>query len=307
VKIGYPCINRTVNCQGNKTFRIRSYSEKKIIETVENNLRCLIEILKFNVKHDLYFFRISSDLIPFASHPVCDFKWERHFADEFKYLGGLIRQNEIRISMHPDQFTLINSPDSKIHQRSVSELLYHSKVLDCMGLDFSSKVQIHIGGVYGDKNKSMARFIRRYEKLDARIRNRLVIENDDRSYSLRDCLCIFKETGIPILFDVFHHELFNSGETLEEAFKLFARTWRLNDGIPMVDYSSQEDGQRIGTHARSIDIETFRKFVIRTRSFDFDVMLEIKDKEKSAIEAVKIALRDGRFSTGSSRREMSHG
>ena len=307
MKIGYPCINLTIGCQGNKTFRIRSYSEKKFIETVENNLRCLIEILKFNVKHDLYFFRISSDLIPFASHPVCGFKWERHFAEEFKYIGDFIRQNEIRVSMHPDQFTLINSPDRKIFARSVSELLYHSKVLDCMGLDSSSKVQIHIGGVYNDKNKSMARFIRRYEKLDARIRNRLVIENDDRLYSLRDCIYIFKETGIPILFDVFHHETFNSEETLEEAFKLVVRTWRMNDGIPMVDYSSQEDGQRIGKHARSIDIEEFRKFIIETRSFDFDVMLEIKDKEKSAIEAVKIALSDGRFSGDKSRREMRYG
>lgn len=307
MKIGYPCINITVDCQGNKTFRIRSYSEKKIIETVENNLRCLIEILKFNAKHDLYFFRITSDLIPFASHPVCDFKWERHFADGFKYIGDIIRQNEIRISMHPDQFTLINSPDRKIHERSVAELLYHSKVLDSMGLDLSAKIQIHIGGVYGDKDKSMARFVRRYEKLDSRIRNRLVIENDDRSYSLRDCVCIFEETGIPILFDVFHHEMFNSGETLEEAFKLFVKTWGMNDGIPMVDYSSQEDGQRIGTHAASIDVGKFRKFMIETSPFDFDVMLEIKDKEKSAIKAVKVALSDRRFYRDNSRREMPYG
>ncbi len=307
MKIGYPCMNLTVDCQGTKTFRVKSYSEKKIIETVENNLKCLIEILKFNVKHDLYFFRISSDLVPFASHPVCGFKWEKHFADELTYIGDLIRQNEIRISMHPDQFTLINSPDRKIYERSVSELLYHSKVLDCMGLDLSAKIQIHIGGVYSDKNKSMERFVMRYEKLDTRIRSRLVIENDDRLYSLRDCVCIFKETGIPILFDVFHHEKLNSGETLEEAFKLFVRTWRMNDGIPMVDYSSQENGQRIGTHAGSIDIGKFRKFMNDTRAFDFDVMLEIKDKERSAIEAVKVALSDGRIDSENLRREMSYG
>jgi UV DNA damage endonuclease len=306
MKIGYPCINLTLDCQGNKTFRIGSYSEKKIIETVENNLRCLIQILKFNVDHGLYFFRITSDLIPFASHPICDFKWESHFTDEFKYIGDLINQNEIRISMHPDQFTLINSPDRKIHERSVSELRYHSKVLDCMGLDLSAKIQIHVGGVYGDKDKSMARFVRRYQKLDTRIRNRLVIENDDRSYSLSDCVCISRETGIPILFDVFHHEIFNSGETVEEAFKLFVKTWRMNDGIPMVDYSRQEDGQRVGTHAASINVQKFRKFLIETRPFDFDVMLEIKDKENSAIEAVKIALSDGRFYRKNSRREMPY-
>jgi len=150
------------------------------------------------------------------------------------------------------------------------------------------------------------RFIRRYEKLDTRIRNRLVIENDDRLYSFGDCICVFKETGIPILFDVFHHEIFNSGETLEEAFKPFVKTWRMKDGIPMVDYSSQEEGQRIGTHAGSIDIEKFRKFIIGTISFDFDVMLETKDKEKSAIEAANITLSDGRFNSDSSRRNIPY-
>jgi UV DNA damage endonuclease len=105
-KIGYPCINLTIGCKSDKTFRLKSYSERRLIETVNNNLDCLLRILKFNVQHDLLFFRITSDLVPFASHPICKFNWQNYFRSKFEYIGEFIRKNEIRISMHPDQFTL---------------------------------------------------------------------------------------------------------------------------------------------------------------------------------------------------------
>jgi UV DNA damage endonuclease len=108
MKIGYPCINRTIGCSANRTFRLKSYSEERLIETVENNLDCLLNILKFNVEHNILFFRITSDLVPFASHPICQFPWQRFFRDKFRKIGDLIRTHGIRISMHPDQFTLIN-------------------------------------------------------------------------------------------------------------------------------------------------------------------------------------------------------
>lgn len=307
MKIGYPCINLSLACRGNKTFRLKSYSEDRLVRTVDHNLDCLMSVLEFNVDNGIYFFRIGSDLVPFASHPICKFDWRSYFRDKLRCIGDFIKANNVRISMHPDQFTLINSPDGGIYERSVSELLYHSDVLDCMGLDLSAKVQIHVGGVYSDKIESLARFLQRYRGLDIRIRNRLVIENDDRGYGLQDCLTVHERTGIPVLLDVFHHEIQNSGESLEEAFEMSSETWRPIDGIPMIDYSSQEDGQRIGAHAASIDTEGFRNFIMGTKSYNFDVMLEIKDKERSAMKAVEIASNDRRFNSDRPRREMAYG
>ena len=295
MRIGYPCINTTIGCKSNRTFRLKSYSEERLIETVENNLGCLIKILRFNVKHNILFFRITSDLIPFASHSICQFNWQQYFEKRFNSIGDFIRNHSMRISMHPDQFTLINPVDNRVFENSVRELTYHAEVLDLMKLDTSAKIQIHVGGVYGDKGKSMKRFVERFEKLDEIIKRRLVIENDERRHGLEDCLQISAETGIPVLFDVLHHEVNNSGETMIEAFQLFTRTWKEKDGLPMVDYGSQQEGSLKGKHRKSISSERFRNFLEETKPFDFDIMLEIKDKEKSALKAIEIASQDDRF------------
>jgi UV DNA damage endonuclease len=295
MKIGYPCINTTIGCKSSRTFRLKSYSEKRLIETVENNLACLGRILRFNLKHNILFFRITSDLIPFASHPVCKFDWQRSFGREFKAIGDFVKKWGIRISMHPDQFTLINSLDQRVFENSVRELVYHAQVLDLMKLDTSAKIQIHVGGTYRDRDRSMIRFVERFEKLDEIVKRRLVIENDDRCYSLRDCIQISAKTGIPVLFDVLHHEVNSSGETIQEAFGLFTKTWKEKDGLPMVDYSSQMAGHKIGKHAEAINLEHFREFLDKSKPYDFDIMLEIKDKQTSALKAIEIASQDNRF------------
>jgi UV DNA damage endonuclease len=295
MKIGYPCINRSIGCSTNKTFRLKSYSEKNLIEKVSGNLDCLDRILRFNVSKSILFFRISSDIVPFASHPVCRFNWQKRFAKTFREIGDFIIVNDIRISMHPDQFTLINSLDHDIYRRTIAELEYHADVLNLMELDCTAKIQIHIGGVYGDKAESMKRFIKRYKMLSAKIRRRLVIENDDRNYTLSECLAIYAETGVPILFDSFHHSINCSGETLRDSVRAASKTWSKNDGILMMDYSSQKKDAPAGTHAEHINTADFKCFLAKTVPFDFDVMLEIKDKETSAFKAINIAERAKRF------------
>lgn len=262
----------------------------------ENNLGCLQKILKFNAEHQIFFFRITSDLIPFASHPINTFDWQDYFGPKLEEIGDSIRKHNMRISMHPDQFTLINSVDRDIFKRSCKELVYHSSILDLMKLDTSAKVQVHVGGVYGDKEKSMERFVRRFHLLEDCVRRRLVIENDDKLYSLQDCISINRRTELPVLFDIFHHRINGNGEISKRAIKLSSKTWRRKaDGFPMVDYSSQKVGASLRQHAESIDLGDFKNFLTETFPLDFDVMLEIKDKEKSAIKAVKAASDDLRF------------
>ena len=250
-----------------------------------------MEILKFNVEHNLLFFRITSDLIPFASHPVCTFPWQSEFIKSFKKLDAYIKKYKIRVSMHPDQFTLINSLDRKILSRSVAELLYHAELLDLLGTDLTAKIQIHVGGVYGDKEESMKRFIRRYRMLPSRIKKRLVIENDDRSYSVKDCVSVHRETGMPVVFDTLHHRCNSGGKTMLNAFSSSHATWKGKDGLPVVDYSIQDSSKKKGAHAFSIQTAHFKSFLNRTEGFDFDIMCEIKDKEKSALKASGILRR----------------
>jgi UV DNA damage endonuclease len=288
MKIGYPCINLSLPCRSSQSFRLASYSEERIDRTIGSNLACLLEILDFNRKHELFFFRISSDLIPFASHSICRFPWQKRYKRTFKEIGNFIKGHQMRVSMHPDQFIIINSPDKKIFQRSVKELLYHAEVLDLLEIDDTAKIQIHVGGAYGNKRQSIRRFIERYTLLDSKIKRRLVIENDERLFNIEDCLRIHGEIKIPIVFDVFHFKVNNSGESIRGSLSQVCSTWSGKDGLPIVDYSSQEKGKKIGTHAKTIDINDFRRFIKETEGLQFDIMCEIKDKERSVLKALKL-------------------
>ncbi len=285
MRIGYPCINRTIGCTANSTFRVKNFSKEIFFEKLSNNLDCLERILRFNLKHNLLFFRISSDIVPFASHPVCKIDWRAHFKERLSALGNFIRSNKMRISMHPDQFVVMNAKKRGIVKRSIAELEYHCEFLDAMRLDAKAKVQIHVGGVYGDKPAAMQRFIQNYKRLPYKIRKRLVIENDDRLYSVSDCLDISRHVHMPVIFDSFHHELLNHGESIKECLRSASSTWKKKDGVMMVDYSSQKQGARPGTHAEAIDLALFQRFLKQAKGIDFDLMLEIKNKEKSALKA----------------------
>ncbi|MCX7784682.1 MAG: UV DNA damage repair endonuclease UvsE [candidate division WOR-3 bacterium] len=288
MRIGYPCINRSIGCTANTTFRLASYSEKNLKEKVANNLNCLEQILKYNVAHNLLFFRLSSDIVPFASHPICTFNWQKYFQNRFAEIGKFIKRHRMRISMHPDQFVLINSPNQDVVQSSIRELIYHCEILDLLELNYTAKVQIHIGGVYKDKTSATIRFINEYKKLPQIIKHRLVIENDHISYTLKDCLFVHNEIGIPVLFDSFHHECLNNQETIRQAMLLANKTWAKKDGVLMVDYSSQKPKATKGTHSEHINLRHFTKFIQETKDIKYDLMLEIKDKEKSAIKAIRL-------------------
>lgn len=299
MRIGYPCINTAIGCRAGHTFRLKSYSEERLLATVQTNLDCLSRILGYNARHRLLFFRITSDLVPFASHPVCRCSWQQRFAAQLGEIGRFIKSHGIRISMHPDQFVVLNSPNEEVVESSLRELRYHAEVLDLMGLDLTAKIQIHAGGVYGDRARSMDRFVRRCAALEGAIKRRLVVENDDRCYTLADCLEIGAASGLPVLFDAFHHLIHGGGEGraegTAEALARAARTWAASDGPPMVDYSQTVPGGSRGSHAGTLDTRAFRRFLSDTAPVDFDIMLEIKDKERSAIRAARAAAGDIRF------------
>jgi UV DNA damage endonuclease len=169
-------------------------------------------------------------------------------------------------------------------------------VLETMSLSHDAKIQIHVGGVYGNKEAAKSRFIENFNSLEETLRRRITIENDDRSYSLHDCLDIHKETGIPIVFDTFHHECLNNNEKIIDALISSSNTWKYSlDGFPVIDYSSQSKGERKGKHSKTLEINHFIKYyklfkdVFRKESIDLDIMLEIKDKEKSALLAIETA------------------
>lgn len=295
MKIGYPCINVMLSCTSGATFRLKSYTQERLIKATRNNLECLEKILRYNLKHNIGFFRITSDIVPFASHPIMNLNWQNYFRNYFYRVGLFIKKHAMRISMHPSQFTVVNALDRSIVKSAFRELSYHAQILDLMKLPLSAKIQIHVGGIYHDKALSIARFKKRWKSLPTFVRRRLVIENDEKSYNVQDCLNIHGEIGVPVLLDTLHHELHNHGENVDTLLKKITKTWQKKDGIPMVDYSQQKAKGKKGQHSDTLDVRRFKTFLLSTKPYDLDIMLEIKDKNKSALKAINIARKDKRF------------
>lgn len=289
MQLGYPCSNLTLGVSAARTFRLASYSDERLTETVTENLRGLRAILEWNRDHDIRFFRISSTTIPFASHPIMAVNWQERFGEALAEIGQFIRHQRMRVNVHPGQYILLNSPRSDVVQRSIDELAYHADLLDLMQLDSTHKIQIHTGGVYGDRNAATTRFIERYQALPDAIRSRLVIENDERQFALADNMRVHGATGVPALFDIFHHKLFNNKEPLGDALQTAMSTWG-GHGAPIVDYSSQHPERQSGAHAMSIDLDDFAPVAALLRAREVDVMLEIKDKEASVVKAMAYLL-----------------
>jgi UV DNA damage endonuclease len=286
MRVGYASVNRSIGCTSARTFRLASYSRERLYETIGNNLLCLLNTLHHNVQQGIRFFRLPSEIVPFASHDICQEPWQKDFARQFRKIGNYIRDHDVRVALHPGQYNVLNSPWEHIFEQSYKELCYQAELLDLMGLDSTHKIQIHVGGIYDDKAASILRFTRRYYLLSPEVRRRLVIENDDRLYTLRDCWEIYGAVGIPIVFDNLHHALNNVSDSLLEAFDAAYSTWKGIDGVPMVDYSSQAAGKRHGSHAETVDLDDFAAFMAQVRDYDFDVMLEIKDKEASVLKVM---------------------
>jgi UV DNA damage endonuclease len=120
------------------------------------------------------------------------------------------------------------------------------------------------------------------------VKKYLTIENDDRSYSVKDCLEISKETGIPVTFDNLHHELNNNGETVSDALRLCTKTWKQKDGVISVHYSNQSKSKRVGAHSYSLDKRRFKKFVDETSGVKKDIIFEIKGKQQAVFDARKV-------------------
>ena len=193
----------------------------------------------------------------------------------------------MRVSMHPGQYTVLNTPVDAFSSNALADLDYHASILDLMGLDDSHKIDLHIGGVYGDKDESIKTFMRRYNSLPSKIKNRLTLENDERNFSAEDVLNICKREDAPGTLDIFHHQILPSikDKSIRETILLFAKTWP--GSRQAIHYSNQDLAKKPGAHSKTIDLDEFDRFYTQVQDLDLDIMLEVKDKQDSVLKIKK--------------------
>lgn len=285
MKIGYASKTRGVPNASMKTARLKYITDERLIELIKHNLNSLDTILNYNIKNNIKMFRISSDIIPFGSHEINTLKWHKIFEEELVALGEKALHHDMRLSMHPGQYTVLNSLDEDVVERANQDLLYHTCFLDALGLDNRHKIILHIGGVYGNKDAAIERFIKNYQNLENRVKKRLIIENDDRQYTISDVLKISDQADIPVVFDNLHHESNPDASKTEIEWLLSAReTWKKEDGRQKIHYSQQDPSKRRGAHTQTIDLAVFNEFYKQLPTQDLDIMFEVKDKNLSALK-----------------------
>lgn len=284
--IGYACITLGIKDKY-RTCRLGNASVSNLTEIVAHNLKLLNKVIDYNISNNILMFRISSDIIPFGSIPHISIDYRTIFKKELDEIGLKIKKNNIRVSMHPGQYTVINSNNEDVVKKSILDLKYHTNFLNLLNTDSSSKIILHIGGVYGDKEEAIKRFILNYNKLDLDIKKRLVIENDDKSYNIFDVLKISSIINIPVVYDNLHNKI-NSYNNNTDLYwiELCNKTWKLEDGNQKIHYSQQDISKRSGSHSESIDLDIFNEFYQTIKNLNIDIMLEVKDKDLSAIKCI---------------------
>ena len=288
MKIGYACLTLGVFNTNFRTCTLKTATPEHLLTLIKHNLDTLDRVIDYNINMGITHFRISSDMIPFGSSPVNTLSWDEIFKEEFHLIAEKLKATNTRVSMHPGQYTVLNSPNEDVVKRAVEDLAYHARFLTALETEKSSKIILHIGGVYGDKEAAIVRFEKNYHLLSQAIKNRLVIENDDKSYHIGDVLAIGLRNHIPVVYDNLHNKVlpFDNSKDDHYFITLANKTWTTEDGTQKIHYSQGAKLKRAGSHSKTIDLEVLDAFINSIP--DVDIMLEVKDKNLSAVKAANL-------------------
>jgi UV DNA damage endonuclease len=294
MNIGYACLTVGVSDTQIRGCTIGNATNSKIAELTAQNLAAVDKMLDYNGRMGVRLFRMSSDIVPFAGNPVNTLNWSEEFASQLKALGNKARSYGIRLSMHPGQYSVLNSPRSEVVEATIRDLEYHTTFMDTMELGREHKVILHIGGGYGNHREAMERFVLHAEDLSPQIKNRLVLENDERIFNIQEVLELSEAVSIPAVFDILHHQAnpnAPAGST-ESWIAASAKTWGPMDGPPKLHYSQQDKDKKTGAHSVTISLDDFLDYVEMVKPYNPDIMLEVKDKNLSAIKAINALTED---------------
>ncbi|WP_165394851.1 apurinic/apyrimidinic endonuclease family protein [Methanofollis fontis] len=277
MKVGYSSANHSIGCSTGNSFDITAYSEGTQIWATAENLSCLARILEFNRKAGLHLFVLDTRLVPYAAHPVNTLDWAEEFAADFAALGAFIRESGIRIAMQPP--VPFSGPGSYPGYYE-----YSAMVLRAMGLGGDARIPARAG--------DPALFGEQFDKATPEVKRRLALMNDDLCTVAR-CCEVARECGIPVMYN---HYFSEDEDSVTGALEACARTWKEEDGLPLVRFSPRTEGAT--TPAHTLDPPRFLTFLERSHPLDFDLLIDFPDREQSALVAMIAAFEDPRLLPG---------
>lgn len=290
IRFGYACLNVTLGRQGGFRHMIKRTWEKEGLPrasrlTVENT-EILCGIIEWNNRNGISVYRMTSDLIPWASEYELEQlpDW-RTIRSNLERAGDLAWKGGQRLSFHPGQFNCLTSPREHVVQNCIRDLRIHGEIMDVMRLPRTreAKINIHLGGAFGDKPAAAERWCKNYELLPESVKSRITLENDDKGncYSVVDLHGVWQRTGVPIVFDYHHHKFCDGGLSERDALHLAASTW--GDVRPVTHYS-ESASTREGRDAIPQAHSSFVDGPVNDWGLDIDCVVEAKAKELAVLQ-----------------------
>ena len=292
IKLGYVSISKTLNDVTPSTnVTYTSYQNGKadlfkIDEVIRSNLDDLEKIIDYNIKNNIHFYRLTSKLIPLATIDDIKFDYINPYIKRYNRLVDKIINNNMRVDVHPDQFTVLNSTKKEVVENTFKILNYHYNVLDALKIK-DKIIILHIGSSVLGKDNSIKRFINNFNLLPDNIKKCIALENDDKIYNVDDTLNLCEKLKVPFVLD-YHHHICNN-DTVDIDFDRIFKTWKNIN--PKVHFSSPKSKvkKEFRSHHDYINSDDFISFIelIKDKENDIDIMLEAKAKDEALFRLVR--------------------
>ena len=286
VRLGYACITNCINDSSSSPYTYSEYLKDgdidKLDRVIISNLKSLNNIIDYNIKNNIHFYRISSKIIPLATKDDVKFDYTNKYKSYYDTIGKKISDSKMRVDFHPDQFCVLNSVKSDVVSNSVKILEYHYNLLNMLNV-IDKVLILHVGSSTFGKENSISRFINNFNKLPIYLRKCIAIENDDKVFNVNDVLKISKVTSIPVVLD-YHHHLCNKSDF---SFVDIFNSW--GNSRVKVHFSSPKNKRDYRSHNEYINGDDFVNFIEILKKYDrdIDIMLEAKGKDDSLFRLVR--------------------
>lgn len=299
VRLGYVAMSMNVkNSSPSQTMTYTRFEQmgdraaaiRKLERLAQSNIENCIRLLKHNVAHDIRFFRLSSRLVPLATHEALE-GWDylTPIKPLLAELGEFVQKHDIRIDFHPDHFVLLNSPKENVFKESLKVLKMHYLLLKAMGIDPTHRCVMHVGGQYKNTDEALERFVTNWGEVPKQIQQMIMLENDDKSFHLQDTLYLCEKLGIPLVFDVHHHLAYHEESNWAQHWERVVQTWTHSPLPIKMHISSPKSAEQFRAHADYIDSNMFTEFLQQIKGTvpHIDCMIEAKQKDNALFKLMK--------------------
>lgn len=299
VRLGYVAMSMELkNASPSKTMTFAQFQKigdresaiRKLERIALANLENTHRLLKHNAFSDIYFYRLTSRLIPLANHAdLPDWDYIKPLKGKLHEIGEFVKKHNMRIDFHPDHFVVLNSSKIEVFKNSLKTLKMHYLLLRGMKVDPIHRCVLHVGGNYKETDQSLERFVDNWMSVPKAIQKMIMLENDDTSFTLDDTLYLCEKLGIPLVFDYHHHLAHHENEKWEENWDRVVATWK-DSSLPIkMHISSPKSESAFRHHSDYVDIDMFFRFLreIKGTVPQIDCMIEAKKKDEALFTLIQ--------------------